>query len=400
MILLLANSSKKESYSFDLRRCISEHPSISDLNSILQNSPNSGVELLRPVFNRDDFKKKTFTFSNDEYTEVLDRIAARADFLLDPKKEIAQGLVTPQDGLNKKTAEIIGGGAEIGEGVFILTNDELKSLALSQEEKKLIKPFFTTKELHRYAGVLQNEYWVIYTDSSFKATDSMARFPKLKSHLDRFESIITSDNRPYGLHRARDERFFLGRKIVSVRKCDRPTFTIVDVPCYVSQTFNVIKSDRIDLGYLCALLNSTVCAFWLRKKGKMQGSNYQIDKEPLVGIPIYFANEEVQRAISFVVGILVECDRLGLTIESEKLDRLLDLLIFNLYFPSEGSQLEPSLVAKFKELNAKFGTDTHSITLESLPLLVESIFSNHDITSNSQKLSSTELFQLMVSSLK
>ena len=400
MILLLANSSTKDSYSFDLRRCISEHPSISELNSILQNSPNSGVELLRPVFNRDDFKKKTFTFSNDEYTEVLDRIAARADFVLDPKKDIAQGLVTPQDGLNKKTAEIIGGGAEIGEGVFILTNDELKSLALSQQEKELIKPFFTTKELHRYAGVLQNEYWVIYTDSSFKATDSMVGFPKLKAHLDRFESIITSDNRPYGLHRARDERFFVGRKIVSVRKCDRPTFTIVDEPCYVSQTFNVIKTDRIDLGYLCAILNSTVCAFWLRKKGKMQGSNYQIDKEPLISIPLYLANEEVQKSIGFSVNVLVRCDRLGLKTHSMDLDKLIDLLIFNLYFPTESSQFVPAFTAICKDLATKFGTDTQSFTFENLKLFVELIFANSDINLSIEKISSKELFQLMASSLK
>jgi hypothetical protein len=400
MILLLANSGKKESYSFDLRRCVSENPTISELNSILQGTPHSGVELLRPVFKRNDFKKKTFTFSNDESTEVLDRIAARANFLLDPRKEIAQGIVTPQDSLNKKTAEAIGGGAEVGEGVFILSNDELKSLGLSKVEKELIKPFFTTKELLRYVGVLQNEYWIVYTDSSFKSPDSMDRFPKIKAHLDRFHSIITSDNHPYGLHRARDERFFVGRKIVSVRKCDRPTFTLVDEPCYVSQTFNVIKSDRIDLGYLCALLNSTVCAFWLRKKGKMQGSNYQVDKEPLVGIPLYYASEEVQKAISFVVGVLVGCDRLGLKLESDKLDQLLDLLIFSLYFPTENSQLESSVVFKVQELTAKFGVDPQCFTLDNLTLLVESIFSNTDITSNSKKLSSTELFQLMVSSLK
>lgn len=400
MILLLANSSKKESYTFDLRRCVSENPTISELNAILQNIQHSGVELLRPVFNRDDFKKKTFTFSNDESTGILDLIAARANFLLDPKKEIAQGIVTPQDSLNKKTAEIIGRGSEVGEGVFILTNDELKSLGLSKAEIELIKPFFTTKELLRYVGVLQNEYWVIYTNSSFKSSDSMERFPKLKKHLDRFESIITSDNHPYGLHRARDERFFVGKKIVSVRKCDRPTFTLVDEPCYVSQTFNVIKSDRIDLGYLCALLNSTVCAFWLRKKGKIQGSNYQVDKEPLIGIPLYHATEEVQSSIGFVVGILVECDRLGLKTQSTNLDQLLDLLIFNLYFPSEDCQLESELVVIVKKLIAKFGTDTKSFTFENLKHLAESIFANSDISSRAKTISSTEFFQLMVTSLK
>jgi hypothetical protein len=40
------------------------------------------------------------------------------------------------------------------------------------------------------------------------------------------------------------------------------------------------------LKYLTALLNSKIVAFWLRYQGKMQGDNYQIDKEPILNIPI------------------------------------------------------------------------------------------------------------------
>ena len=38
--------------------------------------------------------------------------------------------------------------------------------------------------------------------------------------------------------------------------------------------------------YLTAYLNSKIIKFWLRFKGKMQGNNFQIDKEPLLNIPI------------------------------------------------------------------------------------------------------------------
>ncbi len=49
---------------------------------------------------------------------------------------------------------------------------------------------------------------------------------------------------------------------------------------------NVIKSERINLKYLLGLLNSNLVAFWLRHKGKMQGNNFQVDKEPLLQIPL------------------------------------------------------------------------------------------------------------------
>ena len=43
---------------------------------------------------------------------------------------------------------------------------------------------------------------------------------------------------------------------------------------------------------LCLILNSNLIAFWLRNKGKMQGSNFQIDKEPILNIPIAKVDNE------------------------------------------------------------------------------------------------------------
>ena len=74
----------------------------------------------------------------------------------------------------------------------------------------------------------------------------MREYPNIKRHLDQFKKIITSDNKPYGLHRARRESFFKAEKIIAVRKCAIPTFTYVDFDSYVSATFYVIKTDRIN----------------------------------------------------------------------------------------------------------------------------------------------------------
>ena len=112
--------------------------------------------------------------------------------------------------------------------------------------------------------------------------------PNLKIHFDKYKKIITSDNRPYGLHRARNEEIFKGEKIISVRKCQEPTFSYAKFDTYVSQTFNIIKTERINLKYLIGILNSELIKYWLKHKGKMQGNNYQVDKEPLCEIPIVF----------------------------------------------------------------------------------------------------------------
>ncbi|GAI34013.1 unnamed protein product, partial [marine sediment metagenome] len=168
----------------------------------------------------------------------------------------------------------------MGDGIFVLRENEKKSISFLENELELINPSYTTNELHKWYGNPRNKEWVIYTDSSFNKPRNIRPFPNIKAHLDKFKKVITSDNKPYGLHRARDEYFFKGEKIIAVRKCKEPTFTYTDFDCYVSATFYVIKSERINMKYLTAILNSKLIAFWLRHKGKMQGNNYQIDKEP------------------------------------------------------------------------------------------------------------------------
>jgi hypothetical protein len=144
--------------------------------------------------------------------------------------------------------------------------------------------------------------------------------------LDQFQKVITSDNKPYGLHRARDERFFLGEKIFSLRKCKKPTFTFTDFDCYVSQTYFVIKTSRINQKYLTALLNSRLIYFWLKHKGKMQGDLFQIDKKPLMNIPIYKADK--MEILSFLLDLL-----LFLQNGNGVIIKIIDAIVFNYYFP-------------------------------------------------------------------
>jgi hypothetical protein len=60
----------------------------------------------------------------------------------------------------------------------------------------------------------------------------------------------------------------------------------------VSQTYFVIKTRRVNQKYLTALLNSKLIAFWLKYKGKMQGFQYQIDKGPLVELPLIQTDDQ------------------------------------------------------------------------------------------------------------
>ena len=119
-----------------------------------------------------------------------------------------------------------------------------------------------------------------------------------KQHLDYYQSVITSDNHPYGLHRARQQRFFEQPKIVSLRKCITPTFAYISQPAYVTAEWYCIQTDRINMKYLTCLFNSSLIKFWLWHKGKKQGNIFQVDKEPLLHIPIAVPNETIIQQIA------------------------------------------------------------------------------------------------------
>ena len=286
MIMLFKSTNKEAEYNFDYRRIIDTQVELDDVIQVFNRISNDKARILNPTFNRGLLTDKSFLFSEGGIDDILNQILNASNFQLDDRLEIAQGIVAPQDFVNKTSAEELGGSVELNEGIFYLTDKEKNQLNLTSEELKLIKPFYSTTELERYFGDKKNKYWVIYTDSSFKNPDAIKPYPNLKKHLDRFQKVITSDNKPYGLHRARNEYFFVDEKIISLRKCAKPTFTYTNFDCYVSQTYFVIKTSRINQKYLTALLNSKLIAFWLKHKGKMQGFQYQVDKGPLIELPL------------------------------------------------------------------------------------------------------------------
>lgn len=335
MILIARNDSSAADYKFDLRRLHKANADEQDRDALLARVPMVELEYLTPTFDRKAFNNKPFTFSANAIETILNKMEGRRNFVLNPKTEVAQGIVAPQDTVNKKAAEALRGTAEVGEGIFTISDAEKTALKLTPKERELIRPYYTTNELARYRGDAGNRLWVIYTDSEFKSPKAMSPYPNIKRHLDRFAKAITSDNAPYGLHRARDEKFFTGEKIISLRKCDRPTFTFTDFDCYVSQTFNIIKTGRLNQKFLTGLLNSSAVAFWLRHRGKLQGQLFQVDKEPLLRVPLVAPSSQHTTIIGSLVAGIIQVLGVGKTGLVPRYEQLINGLVFELFFPDE-----------------------------------------------------------------
>lgn len=352
MIMMFQKDSISDDYSFDYRRLNMFKATEKEAIAALYNYENLlGLETFRPIVRRSSYEGKNFTFSRNG--AVLDAIAQNPSVIYLRADEVAQGIVFPQDFLNAKNQRLLGDGYIVGEGVFVLTNGDLVRLELDSTEMEIMRPYYTSEQISRYYSNKQNDLWVIYTGSDFKSPERMRDYPRLKKHIDRFLPILTSDNRPYGLHRAREERFFSRPKVVAIRKSvERPAFAYCDFDCYLSQTFNMIQTSRVDMRYLTGLLNSKLAAYWFKSKGKMQGANFQLDKEPLQQIPIAIPSSSVQNLISELVDYVIflniaqssVSELVSNVVVSQFFEKVIDACVFEVYFGDHMKEKEIDVI--------------------------------------------------------
>ena len=400
MIMMFQKDKVTDDYTFDYRRLTAYKATEKEAIAILEPSYKTyeQAECYTPTIRRANFYDKNITFSQS--SDILGVISSLSSVVYLNDKEIAQGIVFPQDTLNKKNQQKLGPQFEINQGIFVLTSAELETLALNQDELSLIKPYYTNENISRYGVQKGNKYWTIYTDSRYKNPNSLDCFPNIKRHLDRFVSVFTSDNKPYGLHRAREERFFVNNKVIAVRKCvGHPIFSYCDIECYLSQTFNMIQTDRVNLKYLTGLLNSKLIEFWLKNKGKMQGANYQLDKEPLQQIPIAVPSNDVQEIVAKLVDMIILLnttdERASELVQnsyiSSELEKLIDGCIYEIYLPSEMAGMSVITILR------NYIKQKDSISIDDIWELYMKIDSTGIIESlNSLSLSSSETLRTII----
>jgi adenine-specific DNA-methyltransferase len=219
----------------------------------------------------------------------------------------------------------------VGDGVFVINTGTFPSP--TADEREFLKPLYEPAEVARYAIIKKATRQIIY---SSKAALGRNKLPeRLLEHLKKYREIMRErrENKTgqidyYHLHWPRDRRFFeSGPKILCVRKCGTPTFAYTDKEAYVMMAFNVIRTNRINNLFLTDLLNSRLAKFWLKHRGKMQGSNFQLDKEPLLTIPICVPAVAEQNRVSKLVERVIECQQqlsnARSSMEQEQLSRLM-----------------------------------------------------------------------------
>lgn len=330
MVMLFRKNCNIDNYSFDYR-IITEGNEKEDMLALLAKRQTNHTKYLSPIIIRAEYNNELLTFSDDE--RIFNKIKQNKAYLNDD--EVAQGIVPNPDVVNSRNIRCLSdNNIQIGEGVFVVDKDKFCNLTYT--ENKYVKPLFEPYQLQRYYLPCKNEKCILYITKLNWKNDA----PRLLSHLSKYKQIMQKRRENelgridyMHLHWARDERFFKeGAKILSVRKCvSTPIFTYYDKEAYVMMSINVIISTRWNMKFLTGLLNSTLVAFWLRHKGKMQGNNYQVDKEPLQNIPLPIVEIFQQQPIINLVDQILTAKKANPQANTTELENQIDEIVYKLY---------------------------------------------------------------------
>ncbi|MDR9860345.1 Eco57I restriction-modification methylase domain-containing protein, partial [Treponema socranskii] len=268
-------------------------------------------------FNRIEYRNKMFSFViNMSYKNILDKIEKIGNFKIDDKKEIIQGIIGGPD------------------KAFKVKN---KNISLfSKAEQAFIQPFYTTTVSY-YTPIAKDS--ILYISDKNIEDFSSEKYPniykkllKYSAELEGRREVVAGKKSWFSLWWERDESFFKdGKKIVFASRTRGRNFTYTEDKFYASRNCFILKSERINLKYLTALLNSKILTFYMHNKLKKNGDLLQLDKAQFTLMPLYCPDNNIQDKVSDIVTKIIatkkECINSDITIYEQKIDEV----IYKLY---------------------------------------------------------------------
>lgn len=289
---------------------------------------------------------------------VLDKIKKEND-ALSSICDVNNGIFSGGDFLTDKKKELYNiTSADIGDGIFFITNEELEKLKINEEEKAYIKPLFKNSDIKKYYTNNCNHLNVInlrYTDRP-----NLDDLPNIKRHLERYKALLTSRPRTGTLESAFNNGYWYvmstsrrvnmdAAKIVVPQRSPMNTFGYNEIPWYASADVYFITNPKMNYGLklLLGILNSQLIYEWLYNRGKRKGEMLELYWEPLSQIPIpkiTSKNLDLTEQINKLVDKVINAKKQDIDMDITLLQSQIDQLVYKLYgLTSEEIQLIESV---------------------------------------------------------
>lgn len=273
---------------------------------------------------------------------ILNKIISNS-VLLGNISEINKGFHSGCDKVTKSNLKKVKGNFNIGDGIFILTEEEAINKKLIQE--KIVKKCYKNSDIKKWythKNSWKNLY-VIYTDKN----TVIDHYPNVLKHLEHFRPFLEMKREYkngrlpwYSQHWSRNEDIFLRKsKIILPYRSKENIFSLSDYNFYASEDVLYINifDTNFHINFILALLNSKLYFYWLKKKGKRKGTALELYTKPLSEVPIKIVLKTEQQPIINLVDQILSItsadnyDPKKPPIEQVNLEKKINQMIYKLY---------------------------------------------------------------------
>jgi hypothetical protein len=237
-------------------------------------------------------------FMQTDVDSVFSKVNSK---LLKEVLEIRQGIVPGIDRVTKQniksipSEKITEDNIQTGDGIFILTKEEVQQLHLTKEEKEFFVPSYHNSHISPYIVDIpeKNIDYILYIDREI----DLNKYLNIKRHLEKYKDILKSrieryeergykESYPwYRLNRPRDKDILSNEKIVvsnwgttwqpfALQSGD--FFEKRDVTFFAKQ-----KGIQEELSYFLGILNSQIIKWWMTQKARQLGYMRQSIQEQI-----------------------------------------------------------------------------------------------------------------------
>lgn len=320
MMFLIQKGNPTGSHSIRYKKCLGTFTREEIPTLVGQTHSDEKLFCTTKEISSDFDPQNNLTFSESSLETLLDKIESKQNFNVDDS-ELVQGII---------------GGPDVA---FTFTQDEYENA------DDVLKPYL--KELHtntkRYYTPGSNKYLAYvhrgnFTDKDFKLSATLkAKLLPYKEKLDNRREVKNNRLKWFHLWWPRDEEFFVkGPKLVWAKRTEGRKFTYTEDDLYGTANLFFIKSDRVNLKYLSALLNSKPMDFYMHHRLKHTGDLLQIDKNQFKKIPIHKPNNDgcMDRLVEEIIKLKKQNGDANTTSQEREIDEL----VMDLYELTEGEK--------------------------------------------------------------
>jgi adenine-specific DNA-methyltransferase len=236
-----------------------------------------------------------------------------------------------------------------GQGVFVLTHEELRSLELNEKEQQVIRPYHAPCDMDRYYATPEPSHYLIYSTEALWAEEDDC--PALLRHLRPFREFMEARRETRQgrrswrhLHWPRDPELWTSSKVILPQMGRQPSAVPIRGESYVPFNCNVFVPDSSipeSLEYFAALINSRLLGDWFQQHAKHRGVGLDVSVRVLSETPvrrIRFERAEERCLHDLIVDTVCEIMRLkidqGPDFQCDQLEEMMDASIEELYADS------------------------------------------------------------------